>query len=817
MTQEEVEESMYLGGVRRAEQSITRLEKAGKASDNPYAKEVYRDFVLPVASQVKADVAAKRAGRRQAHVILLDGLDADAVAFLAVRSALNTCMSGPSLSNVRSISTAIGRAIYTELLLHDFDKANPELYYTLARDFQRRMSKSERHRLNAMRHEAKKAGVAIPEWPIGAREQVGMYLLGLLEAAGMLEVLPSRIEHKRNVPSDVVLSGDLREKLDRIKSYVALTSPVFGPCVEQPRDWVSGTDGGFHTMRMRRAAPLLVRGHVSSRYLYREAQMPVVLAAVNALQRTAWQVNQRLLHIVMALAQAGGRLPEEIVGPSITDRPAQPDWLTSSSTEETRTPQQQQEFLAWKLRLAEWYTQRKLNGARYSRFYAATRTAETFKGHHRLHFVYYADSRGRLYPYTYGVSPQGSDLQKALLQFAEGKPIDTPQARHWFLVHGANKYGFDKATLAAREAWVTERHDLWMHIADDPVNHREWMEADKPLQFLAWVLEYATWQCEEPDDLGPDGFVSHLPISMDGSCNGLQNLSAMLRDEIGGAATNLTANTTMADIYRIVADRATARMLADSPEDATEVSIRERWLSHGINRSVVKRVVMTTPYGVTLQSATQYVVSDYLVSHATGFTRKEWKPAARYLMRHVWPAISDVVVGGRKVMDWLKKGSRRVAKEFAADQEPVIWWTTPSGFPASQTYFEQEVHRIRTRLHGEEKIRVNTETDDPDINSHSSGMAPNFVHSMDAAHLHLTAAAASAEGITSLAMIHDDYGTHAADADKLYRIIREQFVGMYQQHDPLRDLHSKYPVLGAPPTPGTLDITQVLHSPFFFS
>lgn len=29
---------------------------------------------------------------------------------------------------------------------------------------------------------------------------------------------------------------------------------------------------------------------------------------------------------------------------------------------------------------------------------------------------------------------------------------------------------------------------------------------------------------------------------MDGSCNGLQNLSALFRDEIGGQATNLTAN-----------------------------------------------------------------------------------------------------------------------------------------------------------------------------------------------------------------------------------------------------------------------------------
>lgn len=805
---------MYSGGVRRAELSALRLEQAGKASENPYAKEVYRDFVLPVAAQILADVQTKGVGRRQAHVSLLADLDAEAVAFLAVRTTLNTMMAhgmGDSLCNVRGLSTFIGRSIYTELLLVDFDKANPELYYTLARDFQRRMSKSERHRLNAMRHEAKKNNIAVREWPVGSREQVGMYLLKLLEAAGMVEILPTRIVHNRNVPQDVLLTAALLLKLDKIKAYVALTSPVFGPCVEPPQDWVSGTEGGFHTTRMKRSAPLLVRGPASSRHLYREAHMPTVLAAVNALQRTVWRVNDAMLDIVLTVAENGGS-GDEIVAASCPPKPAQPQWLLPGMTVDHMTAYQEQEFRAWKLRLAEWYTQRKVNGTKYNRFYAATRTAATFRDEPALHFVYFSDTRGRLYPYTYGVSPQGSDLQRALLEFAEGKPLDTPEAERWFLIQGANKYGFDKADLHARAIWAQEKHELWMHISDDPINHREWEQADKPLQFLAWVLEYAAWRSNS------EGFLSRLPISMDGSCNGLQNLSAMLRDEVGGAATNLTDNAKMADIYQIVADKTTERMTAHQPESPEETVMRERWLAHGINRKVVKRTVMTTPYGVTQQSAQKYVVSDYLSQRTdTGFDRKEWRGASRFLMKLMWPAIGDVVVKGRLIMSWLKVGSRKIAKTFPKDQEPVIWWVTPSGFPASQCYFEMEVHRIRTHLHGEEKIRVYTETDEPDVNNHTTGMAPNFVHSMDASHLHLTAAAAKAAGIDSLAMIHDDYGTHAADAALLYRIIRERFVEMYEQHDPLRALQSKYPAMGVPPERGALDIREVLRSNFFFS
>jgi DNA-directed RNA polymerase len=809
LNQLEVEEQMYSGGVKRAELSALRLEQAGKASENPYAKEVYRDFVLPVAAQILADRATKRAGRRQAHLGLLEGLDAESVAFLAVRCTLNTLMSSTlsrDRANVRALSTFVGRSIYTELLLIDFDKANPELYYTLARDFQRRMSKSERHRLNAMRHEAKKAGIAIPEWPVGAREQVGMYLLALLEAAGMVDILPPRIINNRNVPSDVVLSASLLLKLDKIKAYVAFTSPLYGPCVEPPRDWVSGTEGGFHTPRMQRAAPLLVRGPNSSRHLYREAHMPTVLEAVNALQRTAWRVNYRVLDIVLALAESGVSTLE-IVPPSFASRPPQPQWLEPGMTTEHMTAAQEQEFLAWKLLLAEWYTQRKISGTRYNRFYSATRTATTFRYEPRLHFAYFADTRGRLYPYTYGVSPQGSDMQKALLEFADGKALDSDAAVRWFLIQGANKWGFDKASLHARAMWSMERAELWQHIAADPVNHHEWLEADKPLQFLAWVLEFVEWQRDEAR------FVSRLPISMDGSCNGLQNLSALLRDEVGG-----TDNASKSDIYQIVADKARERMEQHKPETPLETTLRERWLAHGINRKVVKRTVMTTPYGVTQQSAVKYVVSDYLSQRTdTGFDRREWRPAAAYLMQFLWPAIGDVVVKGRAIMGWLKAGSRKIAKGFKKGEEPVIWWVTPSGFPASQCYFEMELHRIRTHLHGEEKIRLYTETDEPDVNDHTTGMAPNFVHSMDAAHLHLTAAAAAAEGIDSLAMIHDDYGTHAADAERLYRIIREQFVAMYEGHDPLRSLQAKYPCMGIPPERGTLDITEVLRSSYFFS
>lgn len=791
---------------------MAKAEAAGRAHQNPYAKEAFSAYVLPLADEIRADTDDLRPGIGKAHQKLLAPLDPEAVAFIAVRTAINVLLRDGSPTH-RSVAYQIGKAVYGELVLTQVATELPELYHTLVRDLGRRLSKDERHRLTVFRMQAEKNGITVIEWPLGAREQVGLWLLGRLADMGMVEVTETgnRVKrHGRGVKAAeriVYLSQHLMTRIEQIKSFVAVTMPVYGPCVVEPVDWTTPTNGGFHTSNLRRTHPLLVRHVPSTRSLYREAQMPVVLRAVNALQRTAWAVNTRMLDTVLEVAKFANT--DEIVSMHNLPKPDAPAWLEKNMDREAMTAEQQAEFKRWKRRMADWYTDRKLSAVKFGRFYSATRAADMFREYPSIFFVYFADSRGRLYPMTYGLNPQGSDLQRALIHFAEGKHVVTPEAVRWFLVHGANKWGFDKATLDERAEWVRERRELILAFADNPLDNVGWMEADSPLQFLAWCFEYAGWVRD------PQGFRSHLPISMDGSCNGLQNLSALLRDEVGGKATNLVPCEKMQDIYKTVAEAA-ERRLREQEDD--EQHFRSRWLAHGVSRKAVKRSVMTTPYGVTQRSATDYVVSDYLrTGAAPEFQPTEYKAAAAALMSAVWPAIGDVVVKGREAMDWLRKSARRIVKAMPEGSEPLIVWRTPSGFPASQAYFEQEMHRIRTHMHGECKIAVLSESDDPDTNKHATGLAPNFVHSMDAAHLHLTTAACAERGVTALAMIHDDYGTHAADAQTLYDTLREQFVRMYEDHDPVAEFAEDHPEALPVPKRGTLDIRAVLDSPYFFS
>lgn len=818
LTQAELEREMVDGGRARMAQMMQKNEGDGGATNNPYASAVFRRFVLPMAAMIEADVQVPRPGRSQAYVPLLRPMDAQAVAYLAVRHALNMLMQETDV-DARRVMATVGKAVYSELLLMLFENIEPDLFYTLANDLDRRMSKNERYRMTVFKMQAKKNGIDFPEWGNAGITQVGSYLIGLLESLGMLRTYLAT-EAKNGRPNKVLhvsLTEEVAGLIGQIKDFMIENSPVYLPSVEQPLDWKGVADGGWHTNAMKRAQPFAIKTEGSWSELA-EYDLSTPLAAINALQHVEWQVNRQMLGAIKEIARYIDT--DEIVGYAEQAKPDKPFWLAEDMKTAEMTPDEKDEFKGWRRAMAQWFTEQKIRGTKYGRFNQALRVAEKFSLYPKIHFVYFADFRGRLYVQTTGISPQGSDLQKALLRFAVGKPLETTAAVEWFKINGANKYGFDKASYDDRISWVDERRDIILRLAADPIAHYDdWKDADSPLQFLAWAFEYKRWHD------APDTFVSHLPVGMDGTCNGLQNFSAMLRDEVGGKATNLLPGLRPSDIYTMVADRTAEKLRAQpdyevpEPDGTDELAktiahytasnrFRRLWLDHGITRSLVKRSVMTKPYGSTRFSSADFIVADYLkAGKAPEFAKEEYHPAARYLSKFVWEAISEVVIKADEAMTWLQNASRLILQDH-----DHIRWVTPSGFPVIQRYQKSDIVTIRTRLSG--RMIVGRQTDAADKNNHKNGVAPNFVHSVDAEHMRAVAIAASQEGM-SVAMIHDDFGTHAADAERFAVLIRETFVALHSQHDLLGDFAALYD-LPNPPKPGNLDLSKVRESRYFF-
>jgi DNA-directed RNA polymerase len=799
MNQLELETKVMANGIAQRLNEMAERELKGRGGDGPYANRIYREFVLPIAAEIKQLILTPGKGRKFA--LALAPIGALEVAYIAVRCCLSNLLHYGT-SNNRGLAYQLGIGLYTEVALQQVGDASPELIWLLTRDMDRRGSVDETARAKVLLRAARNGGIHFEKWDKVKVEGVGNLLYWLMLQAGLIAEGQSIYRNGRAVYREVQLSDPVLDSLVSIREFVAEANPQSCPTIEPPKPWTALNEGGFHGA-MRRICPFAVQTTPAARPLVRSAPMETFYAAINAVQATPYRINRRVLEVASSFVQ-GGRAVGEYLGDVAGDKPVRESWMEVEK--EDWTPQQKEQFATWKAQTRDWYTRKKLQRDSTSRVYVAIRQARQFSAVERLYFVHFADTRGRLYAISSGVSPQGSDLQRALIEFADGKRLDTPDAVTWFLRTGANRFGFDKASTDEQLAWVEANRPAILGSASDPFGCKFWRDADDPFKFLAWCFEYRQWLH------APDTFLSHLPVGMDGTCNGLQHFSAMLRDPIGAKATNLLPSDRPQDIYMEVA-RATLERIKRAPVDPH--GYRAGWMKLGVERKVMKRPVMTTPYGVTRRTCVMYVAQDYLGPMPNcPWPHRRHIDAANWLMDHGWPAIADVVVAARAAMGWLSKAA---SKAVGSSTDVVLAWDTPSGFKAHQSYATIDTVRIETILYGHRQIRVGIESDKPDMARHRAGLPPNFVHSMDAAHLHLTTSRAAREGVTALSMVHDDYACHAADAPLLARILREEFVSMYSQHDPLRDFAKLHPLAGDPPKPGDMDIREVLQSVYFFA
>jgi hypothetical protein len=223
-----------------------------------------------------------------------------------------------------------------------------------------------------------------------------------------------------------------------------------------------------------------------------------------------------------------------------------------------------------------------------------------------------ADYRGRIYAQTPYFTPQGGDLQRALLEFTNGQVL-TDSGASALRRHGANlvkrerllkDLGIDGRpviTFDERERWVSAHESEILASAESPLTESFWREvADKPMQFLAFCLAYQQWHTH------PELPV-YLPVQIDGTCNGLQHIAALTGDVALAEAVNVFPheNGLPADIYNGLA--AVARQTLGTLTDSKSLGIKlaDTWLAADsarrdwLNRKTAKKVVMTIPYGAS--------------------------------------------------------------------------------------------------------------------------------------------------------------------------------------------------------------------------
>jgi len=474
--------------------------------------------------------------------------------------------------------------------------------------------------------------------------------------------------------------------------------------------------------------------------------------AIHALESVGYRVNQDVLEIAEAIEKdTSRRLPESLE--DFEERVKAFDNLIDvldkkdSKREEAESDRK------------ELVNEQKAIRSRRSAFARAIRRANERKGSTFYHRVF-ADYRGRLYLHNSGLSYQGNDLQRGLIEFAQGRQVAEADWKFIWL-HLANTWGI-KGAWEERVKAAKQMKSKVLEFAADPLNtYDEWSVAGDKWQFIRTCFEIRNL-LDNPD------YPSHLICELDQSTSALQHMALVMDDPKMMEQVNFGPDYT--DIYQII---------GDSLEFDVEVSEQHR-------RKIAKSALIPFGYGSGVKKIAE-AYDDLDLPCLTAMT-----PAERFaLAKQVEKKILKHLKSAGKYKNQMKK----LAEELLSSGKDHFFWRTASGFEVH--HYKQVEKKDRERIligqvDGNDKyakLVAYEPQGEPDAAKLKSGLPPNFIHSIDASVIH--SMLVHFQHRLPITCVHDAIGAHAGTlhevTEMFYLKLHILYTGfnpkMYLDHD----------------------------------
>ncbi|CAB5354995.1 unnamed protein product [Rhizophagus irregularis] len=605
--------------------------------------------------------------------------------------------------------------------------------------------------------------------------------------------------------------------------------PQMLPMLVHPRPWLTYNSGGYLTsptyaMRSRDCPEQLAYLQKASE----EGHLDRVFAGLDVLGSTCWTINKKIYKVVLEAWNKGealGNIPPAEIDLKMPDKPE--NFETEMSVK-----------VKWFKDCKD--IARKICNNHSERCTANYKVdiAGAFLNEN-MYFPHSLDFRGRAYPIPPLFNHLGNDLCRGLLLFKDSKPL-RKNGLTWLKIQIANLAGNDKVSFEDRIKFTEDHLEDIKDSAKNPLDGRGWwIKAEDPWQCLAACFELQD-ALESPD---PEKYLSQIPIHQDGTCNGLQHYAALGGDLEGAKQVDLYPSDKPSDIYTSVAARVNEMIAKDlaaysepleSLEDKKQnnlypfniysdmdakINVKDLALIlHGkISRKIVKQPVMTSVYGVTFIGARLQIESR--LKERQDIPQEKIRDLSLYITRLVFECLGEMFYGARAIQDWLVECAKRISKSVPAEvvldqnsseyrddenfinhnleslqynenakippskpgqnQMTTVVWTTPLDLPIVQPYRKLSKRAVKTNL---QTINISDPNHPSPVDSTKQRQAfpPNFIHSLDATHMLMTALACNEKNLT-FASVHDSFWTHACDVDVMNKIIRDQFIQLHEQ------------------------------------
>lgn len=712
-------------------------------------------------------------------------VDPEKMCVITILELLKLNSTGGIIEGMRTARAVIsvGKAIEMEFRSEQLLKSESQLFKDVNR-------KSNEFKKYVQRAKSTFRSIKIEEskilWPQAARAKIGSIMISMLLHVAKVDLQGIDPVTKNTVYGEAPAFSHGYQyhngsKLGVLKIHrslvhqlngerlIASVQPQLLPMLVKPRPWKNWKSGGYYYTQST-----LIRSKDSPEQVaYLKAvsdanAIGTVYEGLNVLGDTAWTVNRKVFNVMSEVWNSGKPfleipgIQENLILPPPPPREADPSIHRE-----------------WKLKNKELANKFSSNRSIRCDSNYKLEIARAFLGE-KFYFPHNLDFRGRAYPLSPHFNHLGNDMSRGLLIFWKGKKLG-PQGLKWLKVHLSNLFGFDKAPLAERIAFTDSHLEDIKCCAENPLgDNMWWTKAEKPWQALATCMELMeAFKLKNPED-----FISHQPVHQDGTCNGLQHYAALGGDIEGATQVNLVPNDRPQDVYTHVAKLVEARLQAAAANGDEYAKI----LQNKISRKVVKQTVMTNVYGVTYVGATFQI--DKQLSHIFD-DRKYSLQLSKYLTKHVFAAVRELFQGAHLIQDWLGECAKRISKSIRLDVDEKsfkngnkpdfmssVIWTTPLGLPIVQPYREASKKQVSTNL---QTVFISDPFSVNPVNARrqKAGFPPNFIHSLDASHMLLSAAECGKIGL-DFASVHDSYWTHACDVDEMNVCLREQFIKLHE-------------------------------------
>ena len=776
--QRELNQEMTLAGKAKQSRRNSKLQKANLESRTSYAVRLSCLQLTNLSSEIERELLSYKSGRFKPvwYKYTREILSPAVIALKALESVLNGVTQVKKYS---SLIHDIGEELEFEYRATYLKRKHKSLWDSIQSRVQRvKKSGFQLHMKRLIREAGGDKALGLKPWSMTEKVQFGGWVFELLrrQTGFVRKYEQNRRETSKGYTTYLVeATPELLDWIRRFNEHEAMLHPVLMPVVEEPPEWQAMTGGAYHVKECR-----LLRRQTGMKNIQFCQVGDAAVQAINHMQSTAWEVNEDVLDVVRWGFQSDreiGKLPRN----TPYELPYNHDWV-NLSTEERLEWKRQRRMIHEKNDDILYHKVKALRGIG-----EATR----LKGHD-VYFPMHMDYRGRIY--TYPMGPQSVEYIKALYRFREGKRIGA-KGKEWLAVHGANMWGV-KGSKAERVQWVQDNETGIRNTIYSPEDCNWWQGADKPWMFLAFCLDWAG-VIEQGED-----YVSKLPISMDGSCNGSQMMSLILRDKHLARLTNVTSNDYPEDVYTYAMDLTKEQLYT-----RRDLEYADGWLKVGLDRSVMKHIIMGIPNGVTHRSHV-----NNLMLHYDDFLRSD--RGQDVFPTELFAACQEL---RNVILECIEPTYRNVyllqqALRDAVNDKPLKW-KSPSGFTVMQGLCGMRNTRVSTVFNGRtiqtSQYRSNGKID---MGKQRRAIAPNFVHCHDAALVHNVVSCTKVPVMT----VHDCYMCLASDADTLNVALRTQIHQTYSQTDWLAEMETALDCKIDVPF-GSLDFSQVLGSEYMFS